>query len=468
MTRRITVSHDGIAKDAQRYLVAHDGIVKPIVRALVCVGGVVKQYWPQALTSDASITWPIQFLETNNYEILAGAPSICRIDFIAAGTYTYSDDPDDTSDVTTGPIEWLDSPVTAIEQYIIKFEKSSGDNADIDVSSDVLDTWLDMFSARAFAITQPTQGNAHYRVVSYIAAVDPAQLPTLAPLAGTEHRRKIWLTAYVTDSGNDIAWNTAAWNIAEAKIGADADCILTFNPNGTATAIGDNSEAANWHNDAPSPASPGLFNVTLNKISGDDPTSGPALATPLTLDVVREWIMLSGVGDGVKTGTFDAIVDDGVDSVTRRIVLTSERTEGVPDDVVWTDTDQLVAAFSPLFNSGDAVATLTMNTLGRGIGTVSPLGTPFTEDWHSGAPTASNPEDYECFVTKVSGDDLDTGPPLDTWLSLSSNRVWTMVTDETLVLIRQGWFDVTVRVIGNALSAVTKRIRIQATSETGE
>jgi hypothetical protein len=140
----------------------------------------------------------------------------------------------------------------------------------------------------------------------------------------------------------------------------------------------------------------------------------------------------------------------------------------VVDEVVWTTAPLGVTGFSPLAGSGDAVATVTMNMNGVGEGTYSPNGSGFSEDWHNGAPAASNPEDYEVYLSVASGLAPDTGPAVDTWFPLSSSRVWTLTADGTTVVLLQGWWDITVRLIGDASSAVTKRIAVQAVSETGE
>jgi hypothetical protein len=472
MSRKLVVSDSTNAKEVQRFLVAHNGTAKPIQRALVAISGKARQFWPAAGNVDPYIAWDTTPITVTNYTTLAGQPSIARMDFIDAGTYTYSDDPDDATDVTAGPFNWLLTTVVAIEQYIIKGVTVSG--ADTWAGCETLDTWLDAFGGLEFGVEQTTQGAEQLVLDIHVAKVDPDELPTLLPLAGTEVIKRVTFDAIVTDTSNKIEWPSAAATVVENKVGSDADVIMTFNPDGTYSILGDTSGSVsgNWHEDAPAPASPETFSVTVTKTAGDDTTSGPTLGAPPTLGTQRVWTRLSAITDGQKSGTFDVTVDDGVDSVTRSGTLTAERTEGTPDETGWTDTPGFIysynAPFDPTFE--DAVATLSMADTGIGTGTFSPFGSliDLPENWHTGAPTPGNPEDYEVYVTVVSGDAPTSGSALDTWIVLDTNPTWTLTADGTQVEFKEGFWDVTVGLRGDASTRVTKRVLVQSVSETGE
>jgi len=463
VTRRLVTSHDGKSKDGLRYLVAFNGINEPIVRALVAKDGVLEQYWPPLANVDPNIEWDSTQLQVTNFTTLAGQPSIARIDFIDAGTYTYSDDPDDATDITAGPFNWLGIAVTAIEQYIIRADFfDGGDNW---LGDDPFDTWVDAFGGVIFGVQETVQGDQPLTLDIHVAAVDPGQLPTLSPLAGSDVIKRVLFSAIVTEA-NDIAWSNDPWTVQRDTIAADALCVLTLKNDGTASAVGDNIETGDWHVDAPSPANPETFNVTTTLFSGDAPTGDP-LGVSLDLGTTRAWTLTSALGDGIKTCVLDVAVDDGVDTVIRRVTMTSERVEGLPNKVVWTDTDRSINALSPPLSTDDAVATLTMNLSGTGVGAVTPFGVGFSEDWHEDAPAAGNPDDNEVKLVVVSGDSPTTGT-VGVFLNLGSTQTWTLEADGLQVVFKQGFWDVTVRQVGNAASAVTKRIVVQAVSETGQ
>lgn len=477
MSRRFIAAHDSLSKDAVRWLIAHDfGIAKPVQRGLVAIGGKARQFWPPALSTAPVIEWTTETLWAIAYEWLTNQPAIARLDFDPDGTYTYTNDTGPDDPVTEGPFTWLGVEVSASEQYIIKAELQFG--PDDWSGDDAFGTWHDASSAIVFGLENTAQGNLDMRLNVHVAAVDPAQLPTLAPLAGSEVIKVCDFTAAVLDDGgdpgdpdpNDIGWGQSAWVVAETKESADATCELSFDPDGTAFAHGDDTGtfSGNWHA-SPPPADPVNFTVTVTKNSGDDP-SGPTLGVAHDLNSPRQWILTSGEGDGEQTCDLDVVVSDGVDSVTRNVVMTSERTDTETEsEVAWTETEQSATAFSPLATSGDAVASLIMANTGVGSGTATPLAgsSEFTEDWHDDAPAAANPEEYEVKVDVVSGDGPTTGPATGAWLSLGTTRTWTLEADQAQVEFFQGWWDVTVRQIGNAASAVTKRVFMQAVSETG-
>jgi len=248
---------------------------------------------------------------------------------------------------------------------------------------------------------------------------------------------------------------------------ADALCVLTLENDGTASAVGDNVETGDWHNDAPAPANPETFNVTTTLFSGDAP-SGDPLGVSLDLGTTRAWTLTSALGDGVKSCVLDVAVDDGTATVIRRVTMTSERVEGLPNKVVWTDTDRSISALSPPVETVDAVATLSMGLSGLGAGVPEPFGTGFNEDWHEDSPAAGLPGDNEVKLVLVSGEAPTTGPSLGVFLNLGTDQVWTLEADGLQVVFKQGFWDVTVRQVGNAASAVTKRINVQAVSETGQ
>ena len=461
MTRRLAVSHNGFLKDGTKYLVEVGGESKDVQRALVVTGGLARQYWPKALSTDPNIRWTNIPIAPDNYEILANQPSISRIDFIDAGTFSYSSDPDDTVDQTT-PGTWLASSVTAIEQYIIRGTLVSG--TDNWAGSEPLGVWADAFGGVIFGVEQTSQGNAEVVLDVDVAAVDPGQLPTLAPLAGSQVTKRCSFDAIVTDSSNKIAWSTLAWVVTEDRLGSDADCVLTLVHVGTASAVGDNTETGDWHDDAPLAPDPENFTVNTVLVSGDAPT-GDLLATNLSMAIDRSWTLTSALGDGAKTCELDVTVSDGVDSVVRRVTMSSERTEtGQSNKIIWTSSPATVDALSRAAQSEDAVITLLVDNNGEESATPEPQGSGQSQDWHSEAPAATDPELYEVKLELFAGDAPDTGT-IGTYEPLSVDRIWTMTVDGAVNDEKEGWWDVTIRQIGNGPSAVTRQFHVTVTGE---
>ena len=335
---RLLVSDGLLAKQAGKYKIVIGGVVKPILRACAVKDGIVRQYWPTVEPStDPRIAWDTTALTvTRSRQDPADSNAIINFNRLH-GLYTYTNYPD-----AGGYGDYLSPALDGTAgddgKYFIKVDQTSGT-----ALTGTLGSWIDLNSATDF-VWQLTEAS--------IGTLSATANISIKNAAGTTVIKIVNFSSTVT-AASDIVWNSTQADLVEIKEAVDADCILTFNPAGWANGDADTSGSftEDWHVDSPNLALPGLidrfsvlivdrlgnviqartstsgdFSVKVTLVSGTAPT-GSALATTLSLDTVRQWTLLSTVGENLVCA-LDVVVDTIPTSnpITKRITMTSQRT----------------------------------------------------------------------------------------------------------------------------------------------
>ena len=320
MARRWVVSDGGNAQEVQadKAKVAVGGLVKDIRIACVAQGGVVRQFWPPTTSSssDPVILWTTDAI-TVSHSGIDPLDALALITFNrASGQYSYSNYPQgDTIDDYLNPP--LDGTAGDDDKYLIRVDQVSGT-----ALTGTLATWIDLNSAASFvwSLARDTVGSNTALANISIATDDGAGNPVVQIIKAVTFNAEVTATSKIT-------WTDVQRDLVEYKEGTDADCILTFNPAGTAVGDADTSGAFNddWHVDTPAVADPSLFSVKATLVSGTAPT-GSALGAALSLDVVRQWTLLATSGENLSCA-LDVEVDTIPTSipVVKRVTMNSER-----------------------------------------------------------------------------------------------------------------------------------------------
>ena len=456
--------------------VAVGGVVKKILRACVADGGVVRQFWPPtATTTNPGIVWNTTAIAVRR-TVVDPANAIASIVFSRDfGTYTYKNSPD--ADVTA---LYLNPPATAAGQYLIRVDQLSGT-----ALTGTLATWIDLYAAslHTWSLDQIVVGVLNASANISISEDNGGG----SPVAATTVVKAVTFRAEVT-SLTKIAWTTDPYALVEIREGEDADCILTFTPNGWAVgdAFTSGSFTENWHQDAPDLSNAGIidrdgelivdsesvqinttfnaadFTVTATLSSGTAPT-GSALGVALTLDAIREWTLLATTGENL-TCSLNVVVSDGTTSVTKVISMNSQRTTLVPepdwDTTGWSCTDagypQPLSSqvFVHLTFAADGSAKLEMESF------VMPITTFETGTWLSGFTGDLN--DYECMIDSVAGGGITTGQTAGIWYRMA--EVFT-IEYATLNPLKTRTLNASVRKVGGL--ATTKVITVTVIAASG-
>jgi len=448
MSKRLLISDGAAAKAVTEYRVANSALVKDIQRALVVDGGVARQYWPTAGSTDPNVVWSAQPLTANDYKLLVNQPAIANINFAIDGSYTYTDDIDENNPAT-GNGTWLAVAVSGAGQYLIKAVVVAGAGT----VGDTLNVWLDAFTPRSFGAQLAVQG-----VNSVVMDITVAGGVT-SPIAGTEVTRRITFNAYVVNAASKVSWTQTQWDLDEHTEHVDADCDLNFFPNGTSTGLADTSGNffENWHVDATIVPDPVNYTVQVDLISGTAPT-GSALGAPLTLDVNRSWKLLATINEDLSN-ELDVTVGDGTAFVTKRVTMHSLR-GAAPSSNVWTTL--LWSLRDNAVSPNDALIQVAVNPDGTAFGD-SPTRPPLNEDWHSEAPAASDPENYEVMLVVVSGELPDpAGSATGVWLSASpAQLLWELkVSNLSAITSKFAVWNLSIRRVGQP--GITKQINLSA------
>lgn len=436
---------DGVsAREVVKASVSSAGINNDILRAVVSKDGMWREFWPAIPSSgDPRITWGTNAL-TVRQEATDPADSFATITFNRdSGTYTYDNIPD-----VDGNGIYLNPPVTALGQYLIRVDQTSGD-----AITGTLGTWIDLFAAasNSWSLDQTIEGLASALTSISISADDGGG----APVASSTVVKNVSFVSEVVAPG-DIAWTDVQRDLTEITSTVDADCILTFNPSGFAT--GDANTGSfneNWHVLSPSVPDPINFTVNVVLVSGTAP-DGDALGVDLTLDLVRSWTLPATSGEDVNC-ELDVTVGDGVNTVTKVVTMHSQRTANASSNVWTTAQWFLVDEFAPYG------ATVTIDSDGTAIGEIL-TALVESEDWNGDAPTAPDPQNYEVMLHNLTGiSNLITGSAIETWVNLASTAAWSV----TITGQFQAWtWDISLRRVGGA--SVVKRVFVELGVESDQ
>lgn len=447
MSRKLAASSSSIVNDAARYLVVQGGIVKPIVRALVVDKGIARQYWPPSGDgTDPRIRFIIDAI-TIRESTVDPTSAVATITFTrATGQFTFDNFPGlDITDTYLDPP--LDGTAGDDGKYLIRVDQISG----VALGGAALGTFIDLNSAATFVwtLTKATPIGIANAVANIRIAGDNG---AGAPIPGTEVVKVASFIAEVLPA-NDINWSTLQRDLVEIKEGIDATCDLKINKDGTAVGEADTSGSfsEDWHRLAPTPGDLTGWTVRVNLISGTAPT-GDVLGSAINFSADRRWTLTATGGQNLSN-ELDVIISDGTDSVTKRVTMNSQRTDAA-NKVVWTTVPKSItdiglgaAGTINIFKTG----------VGQGVGQVS--GINFTENWHSEAPAATDPNLYEVQLDVLAGPLPDSGSAVGVLLNLANDATWTWTTFTRTVF--EVSVNVTIQPVGRPSLGVTKLITLQ-------
>ena len=325
MARRWVVSSGTNAVEIFTAKVAIGGVVKSITKAACVELGIVREFFPTAAGyNDSRITWTADAITIKQTAVFNN-PSSALINFNRSlGSYYYNNAP--SADVTG---IYLNPPVTGAGQYLIRCDQVSGD-----ALTGTLATWIDInsLSEHEWSLDRSPEGTSNAVANISIAQDDGVG----APESATTVVKSCTFISEVTGAGF-ISWNSTQADLVEIKEGEDADCVLTFNPDGFAVGEADTSGAftQSWYVNAPVVPNPEEYTVQFDLISGTTPTG--TLGSPLTLDVSRAVTLLATTGEDLSC-ELDVTVDNLVpvgSGVTKRVTMNSVRSAAESSNV-WT------------------------------------------------------------------------------------------------------------------------------------
>ena len=422
--------------------IAVNGVVKRITKGVVSHEGVNRQFWPPAAgTNDPRNLWtdaPI----TVSQLVDDPTDSFARITFTrSSGLYSYDQHPDaDGQALYLNPP--LDGTVADDGIYEIRVDQTGGD-----ALTGTLGAWIDLNSAASFdwSLDQTVVGSG---TATANISIRGNSVTVVKPVTFLSEVR----------ATTTVTWTALQRDLETITQGADALCVLRFNPDGTATGIADTgSFSENWHRDAPNVTDPENYTVNTTVTSGDDPI-GNELAADLTLDSVREWTLIAGTEQDLSNN-LSVVVSDGVVSATKVVTMHSQRITA-PTESVWT-ADSWVLTDVWDTGVGPAGVSISVDTDGYVRATKNNAPGGETEAWHSEAPTPSDPENYEARLDLVTGDSGLVSGSLSVWTNLEFGTGWSVsaTTGEINVLT----FNLSIRRIGD--NTTTKPIRITLSVE---
>lgn len=297
--------------------------------------------------------------------------------------------------------------------YLIKMEQLTGT-----ISGDSVGSWIDLNSQATFdwyvARTSVGENTATGNV--YVAPDAGGGVPD------TANQKILGLTffAQVLDSG--LGWTTSPWFAEEVKTNENADCTLSVLADGTATAEGDTSGPVSevWK-----AAPTGSETVTVTLVSGTAPT-GPTLGVAHTLDVDRVWTLLA---DDAAGEDLTCVLNVVIGGITKQVTLHSQKIISDEGELVWNVGSEDISATTTGFGE-DGWINVTVDPGGyvhayTNLGEFTAFGV-WPAKWHSDAPLAGNPGDFEVIVN-AAGHVLWVGSsPQATYLNCATARSWIL------------------------------------------
>jgi hypothetical protein len=379
--------------------------------------------------------------------------SVARITFhVDIGNYTYDNDPS-----SQGSGQFLNPTTTNTGQFLIRATQVSGDA----IAGDTLATWLDIHANGPLYEWEWTLTRSGRGVATAEVDIDIAD-DTGGGTPGTIVTKRVTFISEVI--GSDLTWSELQHDLVDEKTNLDALCRINFRIDGVAKGEADTSGAftENWAS-APQPT----YTVQVDLISGDAPTSGPALATPHTLDQFRTW-QLQTSAEEVLTCELDVTIDDQIGGVvTKRITMTSDRND-TTNDLVWDTTP---AALIDTQLEQTARVRLIHDSSGFMDGTTTAGQiAPFPIAWHQDSPSTNDAQIYEY---KVDALQVTNGAPVGVWINcqFANTFEWLVeypfVSPSTQQIVINENVIVTYRRVGQPSTEISKLITVEASVYKG-
>jgi len=451
MAVRFMVSDGSVAKLVGKYAIAVNGQVREIVRAAVAQNGIVRQYYPVIVdpnAPDRRILWDTTSIAVRQ-QATSTATSVARILFTrSSGIYTYDNYPD-SPPFGSFLSPALDGTANDNGKYLIRVTQVSGV-----ALTGTLGTWVDLNAATSiqWSLNHTGVGSSQALADIEISEDDGAGSP-IATKTVTKSVSFYSEVVEATGGEGGIAWTTVPRDLVEIKETVDADCELTFLPNGLATGRADTSGSfdENWSYGTVNPAA---YKVSANLVSGTPPT-GNQLGFRYPIDQVRQWQLIATAGEDVSC-VLDVVVEDNtIFNRVKRITMHSSRTVAEIPPVWTTSAWSLSDVGHAQTISHDVNAHVIFSTIGNAIGRIDNDNLDEVQESDPWLPAGDAASDYEVRVTSTFGADLLTSHVDNQWYGMTSDRHF-LFEGITRSNIRQYKYNLSVRRIGAA--TVTKEM----------
>lgn len=459
-------------QDVKEFYVSSGGKVRKVAEGYVADAGIVRQFWPKTTTYGSGIV--MDTVAATSYEV-GSAPvrALCTFD-AQSGNILLSN-----GVVLAG----IAPPSRAQGNYLWKFDIVSGSIS----GTGTIGSWEDVNSGGTIGTKEYWLENSVFGLAEGEATISLAEDDGGgSPLAGTTVTKTIYFQAEVL--GKRICMSQTPWLLTNTEVNETAEVFVLTIPEGW-------WDAVNMYN-VPFAAINGEYGFPKGIVQSEiyaciwEPTitvqvdivagavDGEATGVPLTTDVRRIWSITADATTPVVDATIDVTVTDGVESVTKRITMhaeyvTEDADPGSEIDTNFTRYDNIQEQTE---TGGGTPASAHANIAVRIDGTVNAytIGLDpypaFPQNWNALAPALTDPENYECRVVKISGDDPDTGT-LNTWFNCSIQRIWGVAVSATgstayAVESRSGSYELQIREVGRPETVQTKPFDFNVIAES--
>ena len=468
-----------IVQNVWEFYIAMNGVVNSVAEGYVAQSGIIRQFWPPNIGDDDIIVMTTD-TELSYATKMAGegaAIALCSWD-ARSGRLILSDE------YTVRYVDVLAPAPRGAGVYLLRVELVSGDVTLEFPTGEWHDVFeygnLGVFSnylINGFAVSSVVNGE----VTVSVAEDDGAG----APKAGTVVSKTVEMKAEIV--GANLPWTTAPWTLTSIRYNEFAGVILLTVPAG----YGDANEAfitGNTFQDIPPfdddykevireiyAVEWGLqFTVQVDVISGA--VTGDPTGIPLSTALKRTWEVSAPDPLDSNSATVDVTISDGVSSVTKRVYMAATQLadnndagSGVSTDFTRYDIIEdnweefyptpMYASVALLVNPDGTVTSVSYTMQNN---------TNFPQDWNTLAPSAPDPQNFECRMTILSGDPLQTNFGITgVWQNLSVQRFWEYwilapKIDPDEIREVQGDWQLEIREVGRPETVKTKLLHARA------
>ena len=433
------VDGQNVVQPVDDFYIAYNGQSMQVASAFVANNGQVCQFWPSTVIAESGIV--LENGTTEETFASGPAPQIAGVVYDArTGQLYFNDGDSDTYRI----VEGINPAPRTQGAYLFKFDIVSGDI----VADDPEGVWVDVNSegtlgVKFYYLKAETVGQVTAQGTVSLAEDDGAG----GPLAGTEVSITVNFVAEVQP--DRISMTTRQWNLDNVEYNERAEVAVVVVPDEWYDAI-NNVRVTEAYITGEYGAPKGTQEVEIYT-----PTWGPDITVKadiisggnfdarssefgveLSTQIRRLWVLTADDAGEIKNATIDITISDGIYSVTKRVAMRAEnRVEGVPpgSGIEEDFTEQLnvddyvffVLPQPPRFPGGRIEVYRVGNMDAFYVSDGSQIRDNYPQKWHLESPAASDPQNYEGRMFRVSGAELTTNIK-DVWQNLNDNRIWEL------------------------------------------
>jgi len=461
-------------QDVEQFYIAIDGVVNSVAEAYIAETGVIHQFWPPTVQQGDAIVMTTDTEESYATAKLGEglAEALCSWD-CRTGRLILSDKN------TYRNISVLAPAPRAAGQYVMRIELVSGDV----VLEFPTGEWHDVYEYGNLGIFSNylTNGFSVQSVIYGEVTVSIAEDDGAGqPIGPTIVSKTVNLKAEII--GDNLSFTTAPWTLSSVRWNEFAGVVLLTVPAGfgfeneafvTGNTFQDNPPfedtyveiireiyAVEW---GPN------FLVKVDVISGavTGSTTGAYISTLLT----NRWYVDAPNPLDNNSATVDITITDGINEVTKRVFMNAVQNADNNDAGSEPSDDftryDLLADRYGLLGTGPLIVSVTLEV--NIDGTVNSYGyrsgqdVDFPQNWNDLAPSVPDPQNFECRLTILDGDQVYTGSsPTGVWVNLSTMKQWSYYLelaerpDSGIVEQVNGEWQLEIREVGRPTTVKTK------------